>query len=104
LCEKETWDRKPVEPALFTHEAEGDLYRALQKASEQVKTCMEQGDYSAALDVLVRLKEPIDAFFTGVMVNVEDAAVRANRLTLLGDVDELFLTFADFSQIVVQGQ
>jgi glycyl-tRNA synthetase beta chain len=65
---------------------------------------MEQGDYSAALDLLVRMKEPIDAFFTGVMVNVEDRAVRANRLTLLRDVDELFLTFADFSQIVVQGQ
>jgi glycyl-tRNA synthetase beta chain len=104
LCEKETWDRKPVDPALFTHEAEGDLYRASLKASGQVKACMEQGDYSAALDLLVRMKEPIDAFFTGVMVNVEDRAVRANRLTLLRDVDELFLTFADFSQIVVQGQ
>jgi glycyl-tRNA synthetase beta chain len=104
LCEKETWDRKPVDSALFTHQAEGDLYQALQRASEQVAASMEQGDYSATLDMLVRMKEPVDAFFTGVMVNVEDAAVRANRLSLLKGVDELFLQFADFSQIVVQGQ
>jgi glycyl-tRNA synthetase beta chain len=104
LCEKETWDRKPVDPALFTHQAEGELSQTVQRARGQVAATMERGDYGPALDVLVRMKEPIDAFFAGVMVNVDDAAVRANRLSLLKDVDELFLGFADFSQIVVQGQ
>jgi len=37
------------------------------------------------------------------MVNVEDAALRSNRLSLLKDVDDLFKSFADFSRIVVQG-
>jgi glycyl-tRNA synthetase beta chain len=64
---------------------------------------MEQGDYGRSLDVLVRMKEPIDAFFAGVMVNADDPAVRANRLSLLKDVDALFMAFGDFSQIVVQG-
>ena len=41
------------------------------------------GDYGQALDALVRLKPAIDAFFTAVMVNAEDQAVRSNRLSLL---------------------
>jgi len=61
------------------------------------------GDYGQALDALVRLKPAIDAFFTAVMVNAEDPAVRSNRLSLLQKVDDFFNSFADFSQIVVQG-
>jgi glycyl-tRNA synthetase beta chain len=80
-----------------------DLYQALQTGDQQFRAFMEQGDYAGALDVLVRMKEPIDAFFAGVMVNADDPAVRGNRLSLLKDVDELFMTFADFSQIIIQG-
>jgi len=36
-------------------------------------------------------------------VNAEDPAVRSNRLSLLQEVDDVFGSFADFSQIVVQG-
>jgi glycyl-tRNA synthetase beta chain len=103
LCEKEQWDRKPVDPALFGHQAEADLYQILQTANQQFTASMEQGDYGGALDVLVRMKEPIDAFFAGVMVNADDPAIRGNRLSLLKDVDEMFMAFADFSQIMVQG-
>jgi len=103
LSEKEQWDRKPVDPALFGHQAEADLYQALQTAKQQFAACMEQGDYGGALDVFVRMKEPIDAFFAGVMVNADDPAIRGNRLSLLKDVDEMFISFADFSQIMVQG-
>ena len=52
----------------------------------------------------MRLKPAIDAFFTAVMVNAEDPAVRSNRLSLLQEVDDFFNSFADFSQIVVQGR
>jgi glycyl-tRNA synthetase beta chain len=64
---------------------------------------MSVGDYSQALEALVRLKPTIDAFFTAVMVNADDKTVRNNRLSLLKEVDDLFMAFADFSQIVVQG-
>jgi glycyl-tRNA synthetase beta chain len=37
------------------------------------------------------------------MVNAEDPALRNNRLSLLKDVDDFFMSFADFSRIVVQG-
>jgi glycyl-tRNA synthetase beta chain len=65
---------------------------------------MQAGEYDRALDALVRLKPTIDEFFSGVMVNADDQAVRSNRLSLLKEVDDLFMAFADFSQIVVQGR
>ena len=37
------------------------------------------------------------------MVNAEDPPIRGNRLSLLKEVDDLFMSFADFSQIMVQG-
>ena len=49
------------------------------------------------------MKPAIDDFFTAVMVNADDPAIRINRLSLLKDIDDMFLLFADFSQIVVQG-
>ena len=64
---------------------------------------INQGDYGRALDALVRLKPVIDAFFAAVMVNAEDPAIRNNRLSLLQEIDDFFNSFADFSQIVVQG-
>ena len=64
---------------------------------------MQASEYGTALESLVRLKPAIDAFFAAVMVNADDKAVRSNRLSLLKEVDEFFMSFADFSQIVVQG-
>ena len=101
LVEKEQWDRKPVDEARFEHPTESELYQATKR--EKTLSAMTGGDYGQALDALVRLKPAIDAFFTAVMVNAEDPAIRSNRLSLLQDVDKLFMSFADFSQIVVQG-
>jgi glycyl-tRNA synthetase beta chain len=43
---------------------------------------------------MTRMKEPIDGFFDGVMVMVEDNAVRENRLALLDQIGQLFLRIA----------
>jgi glycyl-tRNA synthetase beta chain len=103
LVEKEQWDRKPVDLARFEHPSESALYQATAEERERMKSAMTRGDYGQALDTLVRLKPAIDAFFAAVMVNAEDPAVRSNRLSLLQEVDDFFNSFADFSQIVVQG-
>lgn len=103
LVEKEQWDRKPVDEARFQHPTESALYQATAKEREKMMSAMTRGEYSQALDALVRLKPAIDAFFTAVMVNAEDPVVRSNRLSLLQEVDDFFNSFADLSQIVVQG-
>ena len=103
LTEKEQWDRKPVEANLFQEAAESALHQMVQSSHRDYAAAMAGGDYGQALDVLVRMKGPIDDFFNAVMVNADDQAVRGNRLSLLKEVDDLFTSFADFSQIVVQG-
>jgi glycyl-tRNA synthetase beta chain len=103
LVEKEQWDHKPVDLARFEHPAESVLYQATAEERDKMMSAMNRGDYGQALDALVRLKPVIDAFFTAVMVNADDPAVRSNRLSLLKQVDDLFMSFADLSQIVVQG-
>ena len=54
-------------------------------------------DYRAALARLAALREPVDTFFADVMVNVDDAAVRANRYALLAKLRGSFLGVADIS-------
>ena len=103
LVEKEQWDRKPVDEARFQHPTESALYQATAKEREKMMSAMTRGEYGQALDALVRLKPTIDAFFAAVMVNAEDPVVRSNRLSLLQEADDFFMSFADFSQIVVQG-
>ncbi len=103
LTEKEQWDRKPVESGLFREAAEPALHQTVQNSHQEYAAAMGVGKYGEALDVLVRMKGPIDDFFNAVMVNAEDPAVRGNRLSLLKSVDDLFMSFADFSQIMVQG-
>jgi glycyl-tRNA synthetase beta chain len=103
IVEKERWDRQPVDSARFQDPAEGELHRRIGLCREDVKRETAEGRYEKALEALVGLKPAIDAFFTNVMVNVEDAALRGNRLSLLKDVSECFTSFADFSRIMVQG-
>lgn len=103
LIEKEQWDKKAVESAMFQHPAESELSSTIDGLRQNMKERMKVGNYGQALDSLVALKPAIDAFFEAVMVNADDVAVRSNRLSLLKEVDDIFMSFADFSQIVVQG-
>ena len=51
------------------------------------------------MEAIADLKEPVDAFFDQVTVNCENAALRQNRLYLLGKIRDSFKTVADFSLI-----
>jgi glycyl-tRNA synthetase beta chain len=51
------------------------------------------------MELLASLREPVDAFFDGVMVMCEDAALRANRLALLARLHALFTRVADIARL-----
>ena len=55
--------------------------------------------YYEALERLSSLAEPVATFFDDVLVMAEDEEIRHNRLRLLRDVRELFLTIADLSRL-----
>jgi glycyl-tRNA synthetase beta chain len=91
-----------VEPALFQEPVEKELHASLMAAEGTVPGFIERADYGSALDTLVVLKAPVDAFFLGVMVMAEDESVRQNRLALLVRVRNLFRRYADFSKVQVE--
>ncbi|WP_439236525.1 glycine--tRNA ligase subunit beta [Lonepinella koalarum] len=67
---------------------------ALQQA---VQPLIAKGDYSAVLDELANLRQPVDNFFDNVMVNADDQKLRQNRLAILQTLQDLFLQVADIS-------
>ena len=103
LVEKEQWACEPVDTARFQNDAEAVLHKAVTDQRSRIQEFVEAGEYGHTLDALVSLRPAIDEFFAAVMVNADDQAVRTNRLSLLKEVDTLFMSFADLSQIVVQG-
>lgn len=88
-----------VDPALFQESAEGALHTALEGIRPGVESAFAQGDFTAALRDLARLREAVDQFFDGVMVMAEDARLRANRLALLASLHALANRVADISKL-----
>ena len=86
---------------LLLEPQEQELAATLAALTQVARGHLENDEYTAALACLAGLKEPVDAFFDGVMVNAEDASLRHNRLNLLKVLRELFLEVADISQLVV---
>jgi glycyl-tRNA synthetase beta chain len=88
-----------VEPALFTEDAERALHGALASVAPRADALFEQRDYTASMRELAALKAAVDAFFDHVMVNAEDAKLRANRLALLAALHRAMNRVADLSRL-----
>ncbi|WP_018623724.1 glycine--tRNA ligase subunit beta [Kangiella aquimarina] len=54
-------------------------------------------NYQDKLQHLASLRDDVDAFFDKVMVNADDAAIKANRLAMLKKLQDLFGSVADIS-------
>ncbi len=79
--------------------AERNLYEAFAKVQDETKPFLQKKEYGKALDVILRMKEPVDLFFDEVMVMTDDAALQNNRLNLLRAISGLFLRVGDFSKM-----
>jgi glycyl-tRNA synthetase beta chain len=76
---------------------EADLHTAVIAASSAIKPLLATRSYIDVLKHLADLRVPVDTFFEGVMVMVDDAAKRRNRLSLLAQLRRMFLEVADIS-------
>ncbi|MEW8003180.1 MAG: DALR anticodon-binding domain-containing protein [Candidatus Thiodiazotropha sp.] len=88
-----------VDPSLFENEAERALATKIDELKPQTQPLFERGEYTQGLQILAALKEPVDRFFDQVMVMAEDRNLRNNRLTLLAQLESLFLSVADISRL-----
>lgn len=85
--------------SFFTEPAEYNLADSLHQTITETTPLIRTGSYIPALTMLSSLKHPVDTFFDNVMVMVDDTSVRINRLSLLKNVDNLFLKIADISRL-----
>ena len=87
------------DPSLLREDAEKALASALRDASSRVEPLFNERKYEDAMLLLLELKPHVDRFFDEVLVMVEDDALRANRLSLVAKIVELFLRVGDLSAI-----
>ena len=88
-----------VDSALLRESAESALHNALVDVVPQADAAFLTGDYTESLQVLARLRAPVDAFFDQVMVNADDPALKANRLGLLATLHAAMNRVADLSRL-----
>ncbi len=101
LRQAEVTETGEVSEKRLEEEAERALYDALVAAGNVVGPLLADRDYTRVLQELAALRQPVDRFFDDVMVMADDAAVRENRLALLGALRALFLDVADISRLSI---
>jgi glycyl-tRNA synthetase beta chain len=88
-----------IQSELLVEPAEQQLAQALATLRPVCDAQFEAHDYAGNLRSLAGLRDAVDAFFDGVMVNADDAALRHNRLALLGSLHAAMNRVADLSRL-----
>ncbi len=88
-----------VSEPLLQEPAEKALHAAMQTIVPRADAQFAAGDYTTSLQTLAALREPVDAFFDGVMVNAEQPELRLNRQGLLKMLHQAMNRVADLSRL-----
>lgn len=88
-----------VDESLLREDAEKHLASALEQVAYAANAAFDSGDYTASLQALAALRDPVDTFFNDVMVNAEDEKLRNNRLGLLATLHGAMNRVADLSKL-----
>jgi glycyl-tRNA synthetase beta chain len=86
-------------PNLYTQPEEKALAAAVDTAKAEASAAVAKEDFAAAMTAMAKLRPHVDAFFDKVTVNVDDKALRENRLKLLNEIRAATRAVADFSKI-----
>ncbi|NNE40323.1 MAG: glycine--tRNA ligase subunit beta [Marinicaulis sp.] len=92
-------DAANVNEKLLAEDSEKKLFEAITNAETTASAALPKEEFAAAMKALAGLRAPLDAFFDNVTVNADDAALRANRLSLLARVTKATNDVADFSKL-----
>jgi glycyl-tRNA synthetase beta chain len=78
-----------VEPGLFELPEEKDLFSGIAGAEPAIREAYAKEDFRGVFASFSRLRSPIDRYFDKVYVNVEDEAVKKNRLAMMRKIADL---------------
>ena len=85
-----------IDEKLLCEDAEKTLFRRYTSVTAQ-----NYNSYEEELDALLGLKTELDSFFTNVMVNAEDVAVKNNRKALVASIYKAILKIADIKEVSI---
>jgi glycyl-tRNA synthetase beta chain len=91
--------REELRRDILIEPIERNLAEYLDEATSGAKEALSVDEFSMAMEAMAKLRRPVDEFFDSVMVNAEDADLRANRLRLLSAIGDTLGQVADFSRI-----
>lgn len=89
---------------IFNDKEEVELYNEGTNVEKKIEEFLKKEDYENVLIALLSLQKFIDKFFDKVLVMHKDERIKENRLRLLKFIRGLFLKYADFSMIVLEGE
>jgi glycyl-tRNA synthetase beta chain len=90
-----------VDPAYLEHDSEKRLNELANVTSDQIAELIADRRYPLAFESFAALAPELENFFRDVLVMVDDARVRANRMSLLRKVGSAVRQIADLTRIVV---
>jgi glycyl-tRNA synthetase beta chain len=93
-----SYSRAP-DSQLYRQAEEWELARTIDAAKTEATTAVAREDFAAAMAAMAKLRPHVDAFFDRVTVNVDEPALRANRLKLLNEIREATHIVANFYKI-----
>ena len=88
-----------VQTQLLRLPAEINLFKSLEALSPKLDQQFKSQDFIGLLQNLVALSQPIDQFFSDVMVMDEDLQLRQNRIALLNQLHQKMNLVADIGKL-----
>jgi glycyl-tRNA synthetase beta chain len=96
--DKRAYDGLP-DAALYENEFETNVAEIIELTKKEAGSAIAREDFVGAMSAIAGLRPSVDAFFSNVRVNDDNAAVRENRLKLLNEIRAATRAVADFSKI-----
>ena len=88
-----------IDFALLTDPSEKALAKVVEQLRPEARARFAAGDYAGTLKLLAQVRDPVDIFFTNVMVMSDNPELRANRIALLRELHGLMNQIADISKL-----
>ncbi len=90
-----------IKEELLKEKAEKLLYAELVERKCKIENNNLSGKYEESLREIIAFRKTIDRFFDEVLIMDKDESVRNNRISLIGEILDLYLGIADFSVITI---
>lgn len=88
-----------ADPKYAETEEEKALFVALDAADVTIKDALADSGFERAMTAMAQLRQPVDAFFEAVQINVDNEVLRRNRLNLLSRIRSVCGQVADLTQL-----